>query len=193
MTRMSKETTIQYLTQEELQRLFGKIHDKRDRALFDLVYKHGLRASEVGLLRRDDVDLERGQIRIHRVKGGNSGTFPLFRDSIRILKAYLATRADFSPTLFPSKKKNPISRKRIFALFEEYARKAKLPDEKRHPHVLRHSIATHLLESGQNMEMVQDWLGHTYITSTQIYGKITDRRRSEAHREAERSIAVVKN
>jgi len=70
--------TIKYLTQEEVSRLFSKIHDKRDRAMFNVVYKYGLRASEVGLLKIDDVDLERRRIRVYRLKGGVSGEYGIF-------------------------------------------------------------------------------------------------------------------
>ncbi|MCH7756347.1 tyrosine-type recombinase/integrase, partial [candidate division KSB1 bacterium] len=134
--------TLKYLTQEEVSRLFSKIHDKRDRAMFNVVYKYGLRASEVGLLKIDDVDLERRRIRVYRLKGGVSGEYGIFSDTARLLKAYLKTREnDFHSALFLSRKKNALSRKTIDDLFREYARKAKLPKDKRHAHTLRHSIA----------------------------------------------------
>ena len=66
--------TIKYLTQEEVARLFTKIKDKRDRAMFNVVYKYGLRASEVGLLKIDDIDLDRRRVKIYRLKGGLSSS-----------------------------------------------------------------------------------------------------------------------
>src|SRR5687767_5527486 len=81
--------TLQFLTQEELKRLFGVIKDKRDKALFLLAYRHGLRASEIGHLQRTDVDLKQGRITIHRLKGSLSGIYPLQPDVIKLLRAYL--------------------------------------------------------------------------------------------------------
>ncbi len=80
--------TMQFLTQEELKRLLAVIKDKRDKALFLLAYRHGLRASEIRLLQRTDVDLKQGRITIHRLKGSLSGIYPLQPDVIKLLRAY---------------------------------------------------------------------------------------------------------
>ncbi len=77
--RKHENRDITYLTQDETKRLFAVIKGKRDRALFPLVYHHGLRASEVGLLQRIDLDLQQGRISIHRVKDSSSGVYPLNR------------------------------------------------------------------------------------------------------------------
>ena len=184
--------TIKYLTQEEVSRLFSKIHDKRDRAMFNVVYKYGLRASEVGLLKIDDIDLERRRIRIYRLKGGISGEYGIFSDTARLLKAYLKTREkDFHSALFLSRKKNAISRKTIDDLFREYARKAKLPSDKRHAHTLRHSIAVHMLDAGHTQEEVKDQLGHKYIQTTDVYAAISGRKRQQIHEKMERAREIV--
>jgi integrase len=81
--------TMQFLTQEEPKRLPATINDKRDKALFLLAYRHGLRASEIGLLQRTDVDLKQGRITIHRLKGSVSGIYPLQPDVIKRLRMYL--------------------------------------------------------------------------------------------------------
>ena len=81
--------TMQFLTQEELKHLLAVIKDKRDKALFLLAYRHGLRASEIGLLQRTDVDLKQGRITIHRLKGSLSGIYPLQPDVIKLLRAYV--------------------------------------------------------------------------------------------------------
>ena len=83
---------ITFLTQEEVRRLFAVIPGKRDRALFQLAYHHGLRASEVSLLQRDDVHAKQGRIYIPRVKGSIAKTYPLQPDDLRCLRAYLRTR-----------------------------------------------------------------------------------------------------
>ncbi len=184
--------TIKYLTQEEVSRLFSKIHDKRDRAMFNVVYKYGLRASEVGLLKIDDVDLERRRIRVYRLKGGVSGEYGIFSDTARLLKAYLKTREnDFHSALFLSRKKNALSRKTIDDLFREYARKAKLPNDKRHAHTLRHSIAVHMLDAAHTQEEVKDQLGHKYIQTTDVYAAISGRQRQQIHERMERAREIV--
>jgi type 1 fimbriae regulatory protein FimB len=85
------------LGQEELKRLLAVIKEKRDKALFLLAYRHGLRASEIGLLQRTDIDLKQGRITIHRLKGSLSGIYPLQPDVIKLLRAYLRVRTDSSP------------------------------------------------------------------------------------------------
>ena len=177
---------IKYLTQEEAQRFFSKIHDRRDRAIFKLMYDFGLRGSEVGKLNIEDVDLERGRIKITRVKGGVDAEYALFRDTMRLLKAYLNNRHDLYPPLFLSRNKNPISRRRIDAIFKHYAKKAKLPEDKRHTHTLRHSIGVHMIDAGQATEAAKDRLGHKSIKSTEIYAKISSYKRDMINREMER-------
>lgn len=104
---------MQFLTQEELKRLFAVIKDKHDKALFLLAYRHGLRASEIGLLQRTDVDLKQGRITIHRLKGSLSGIYPLQPDVIKLLRAYLRARTDSSPYLFISNRGVAIDRRTL--------------------------------------------------------------------------------
>ena len=184
--------TVKYLTQEEAQRFFSKIHDRRDRALFKLMYDFGLRASEVGKLTLENLDLDRGRIWIHRLKGGNSGEYALFRDTNKLLKLYLQQRNnDLYPMLFRSRNKNPISRRRIDSLFKHYGKKAKLPEQRRHSHTIRHSIAVHMLDAGQSQEAVKDRLGHKSIKSTDIYAQISNYKREAIGKEMERSREIV--
>ena len=118
--------TVKYLTQEEVARFFSKIKDQRNRAMFNTTYKYGLRASEVGMLKIDDVDLDRRRIRIYRLKGGISVEYGIFSDTARLLKAYLKTRhGDFHSALFLSKKKNAISRKTIDDLVPQVCEEGK--------------------------------------------------------------------
>lgn len=172
-SRATKAETISFLTQDETKRLMSVISSKRDKAIFLLAYRHGLRASEVGLLRRSDFDDKQLRLSIHRLKGSLSGVHPLQADEVRILKSYLRTREDSLPYLFPSRKGAPISRAMLDVLIKGYGEKAKLPDDKRHFHVLKHSIATHLLDTGADIRFVQDWLGHANIQNTVIYAQIS--------------------
>lgn len=87
VTRARRSETIKFLTLDETRRLFAAIIDKRDKAIFLLAYRHGLRASEVGLLRVSDLDLKRLRVMLHRLKGSLSGEHPLQVDEARTLKA----------------------------------------------------------------------------------------------------------
>src|SRR6266498_6003771 len=102
---------ITFLTQDEVRRLFAVITGKRDRALFHLAYHHGLRASEVSLLQRDDIHAKQGRIHIPRVKGSIAKTYPLQPEDLRCLRAYLRTRTDDSPYLFISSRGIPLERR----------------------------------------------------------------------------------
>ncbi len=172
-SRATKAETIKFLNEAETKKLIGEISSKRDKAIFLLAYRHGLRASEIGLLQRNDFDDKQLRLNIHRLKGSLSGVHPLQADEVRILKSYLRTRTDSLPYLFPSRKGAPISRAMLDVLIKGYGETAKLPDDKRHFHVLKHSIATHLLDTGADIRFVQDWLGHANIQNTVIYAQIS--------------------
>jgi site-specific recombinase XerD len=170
--------TIRFLTLDETARLFRAIGPhRRDRALFLVAYRHGLRASEVGLLRVEDVDLKALRIMVHRLKGSHSGAHPLQADEAKALKALLRERAVPSPVLFPSRRGDPIARRTLDWLTKKYGAAADLPPAKRHFHCLKHSIATHLLEAGADLRFVQDWLGHSNIQNTVVYTFLTARGR----------------
>jgi site-specific recombinase XerD len=186
-----RATTIQFLTQAELRALFRVITRKRDRALFLVAYRHGLRASEVGLLRVDDLNLEQQRLIIHRVKRSLPGIYPLQADEIKILNAYLRARKNDSPTLFLSQRGTPISRRQLDTLMKHYGQLADIPAAKRHFHVLKHSIATHLLDAGADLRFAQDWVGHASIKNTVIYAQLTSRQRDEEARRVFASPYVV--
>ena len=157
--------TIKFFTLKEFARLFTATRAKRrDRALFLIAYRHGLRASEVGLLRIEDVDFRALRIIVHRLKGSHSGTHPLQPDEAKALRAYLRERSDPpSPILFPSNRGDPISQRTLDWLMKRYGEVVDLPEPKRHFHCLKHSIATHLLEASADLRFVQDCLGHSNI------------------------------
>src|SRR5437660_10022728 len=108
--RTNQTATIQYLTTDELKRLMGVILDPRDRAIFLIAYRHGLRASEVGLLQVGDIDFARGRILLHRLKGSLNGEHPLQPDEIKALRTWLRRRKHESPILFTSNRVTAISR-----------------------------------------------------------------------------------
>jgi integrase len=179
-----------YLSQAQLNSFFRVVADPRDQALFCLIYHHGLRVSEVGLLTWADVDLERGRIVVKRLKGGAWTEQPLFSTARALLAGHAASvgRADTAP-LFPGRA-GPLRKRQIQALFSHYRDIAGLPPFFT-THSLRHSIATHLLDAGVSLEFVQDHLGHQSIRSTSIYARITDHHRAALFQRLESSPWIV--
>ena len=171
--RRQDARTVHFLTQDELRQLFKVIRSKRDKANFLVAYRHGLRASEIGLLQRADMDVKQGRISIHRLKGSISGVYPLQPDVLKAIRSYLRTRTDESSYLFVSNRGVPISRYMLHHLMQTYVEVAGLPSEKRKFHCLKHSIATHLLDAGGDLAFVKDWLGHANIQNTTIYARLT--------------------
>ena len=114
-------------TPDELRRLFKVIRSKRDKAIFLVAYRHGLRASEIGLLQRADVDAKQGRISIHRLEGFDLGVYPMQPDVLKAIRSYLRTRADESPYLFLSNRNVPISRYMLHHLMQTYGEVAGLP------------------------------------------------------------------
>ena len=141
-----------------------------------------MRASEVGLLRKEDLDLKALRLVLHRLKGSHSGTHPLQPDEVKAVKSYLRSRDDPSPILFPSRRGEPISRRMLDWLMKDYGRRAGISKSKRHFHVLKHSIATHLLDAGADLRFVQDWLGHANIQNTVVYTFLSVRTREQSAR-----------
>lgn len=171
MRRASSIETIKYLTQDEITRLLGvaRKDSKRNFAILLLAYRHGLRASEVGLLQASDVDFKRYKIFIHRLKGSISGEHLLQPDEAKALKAWLKERDYESPVLFTSSRRDPIDRNTLNWLMKGYGETANIRSDRRQFKALRHSIATHLLEHDGDLRFVQSWLGHSNIQNTVIY------------------------
>jgi len=180
---MNNDLRIKYLEKEEISKLFRTIprENYRDRALYDLIYHHGLRRIEATWLRRDWI--HNGRIWIKRAKNGISQEYNLHHASKILLQLYLNQNGkDNNPFLFLSRQSGtskPISRGLIYHLFRKYAEKAGITPDKRFVHILKHSIAVHLLNAGWDIIDVQDWLGHKDIKNTAIYGKISNKRREK--------------
>jgi site-specific recombinase XerD len=174
--------TMQFLTQEELKCLLAVIKDQRDKPLFLLAYRHGLRASEIGLLQRTDVDLQQGRITVHRLKGSLSAVYPLQPDVIKLLRSYLRSRTDSSPYLFISNRGVPINRRTLWRAMGVDGKRAGLPPEKQKFHRLKHSMATYLLDAEADLAFIKHWLGHKNIQNTTIYAQLTTGREDTADR-----------
>lgn len=143
--------------------------EKRDLAMVELFYGSGLRLSEVVNLDVRDLDLESG-FATALGKGGKTRQVPIGSYCVTALRDWLATRGYFEPTapLFTSRGERRISPRAIQQRLKKLAVR-QLGSNELHPHMLRHSFATHLLESSSDLRAVQELLGHADISTTQIY------------------------
>lgn len=170
-----------FLTVEEMERLLAAPDIEtdeglRDRAMLELMYAAGLRVSELVKLRRADINLDAGLVSCHG-KGSKERHVPIGKSATEWLQKYVGARARAgkaqSPYLFLSGLGAPLTRTFAWAMIKRYAERAGL--ENVSPHTLRHSFATHLLQRGADSRSVQALLGHSDISTTQIYTHITDR------------------
>lgn len=148
----------------------------RDKAMLELLYATGLRVSELVSLKTNDVNLESGFL-ICKGKGGKERIVPLGNTSALAVKKYLEeARKNFwkkeTATLFLTTRGGAFTRQGFWKMLKEYGEHAGLT-QKISPHILRHSFATHLLERGADLRSVQLMLGHSQITTTQIYTHVT--------------------
>ncbi|MGB7294689.1 MAG: site-specific tyrosine recombinase XerD [Candidatus Aminicenantales bacterium] len=155
------------------------LHGLRDRAMLEVLYATGLRVSELIQLRPGNLNLDDGYV-ICRGKGGKERVVPLGRAAAALTRRYVddvRPRLVKKPVeaLFLTRLGSPFTRQGIWKMLREYARKAGL-EAKVSPHVLRHSFATHLLERGADLRSVQLMLGHSQITTTQIYTHVSRER-----------------
>ena len=143
--------------------------EKRDKAIIELLYGSGLRLMEVVGLSIGDLDLAAGFVTVLG-KGNKVRQVPLGRLCIRALEEWLAAHPSIANNapLFPSKNGTPISPRTIQKRLKDIA-VVQLGDNSLHPHMLRHSYATHMLESSGDLRGIQELLGHNDISTTQIY------------------------
>jgi site-specific recombinase XerD len=167
----------------------------RDRALVELLYGAGLRVSEAVGLERGAVDLDGRLVRCIG-KGDKERIVPLGREGAEALRRYLARGRPFldrrrRPELFLNAQGGPLTRAGAFLILRRLAAKAGLDPRRVHPHILRHSFATHLLEGGADLRSVQEMLGHADLGTTELYTHVSDKRRRDtyfsAHPHARRS------
>jgi integrase/recombinase XerD len=157
----------------------------RDRALVELLYGAGLRVSEAVGLERGGVDLDERLVRTVG-KGGKERVVPIGRSAVDALRRYLSRGRPFldrrhRQELFLNAQGGGLTRAGAFLILRKLAEKAGLEPGRVHPHLLRHSFATHLLEGGADLRSVQEMLGHADLATTELYTHVTDRRRREAY------------
>jgi len=161
----------------------------RDKAILELLFSTGLRVSELCSLKRDAVNLKRDEFTI-RGKGSKLRVVFLSDTAKQALKNYLEKRLDMSPYLLARHDRaiekgavlEPLTPRSVQRLVAHYARAAGITAEVT-PHTLRHSFATDLLRGGADIRSVQSMLGHSSITTTQIYTHVTDRGLREIHKQ----------
>ncbi len=198
----SSSKEIEFLEAEEVERILeaasgSSFKALRDRAILELLFSAGLRVSELTSINRDKLDLKNREFSV-RGKGDKIRVVFVSDGAAKALKSYLDKRTDIDPALFvrdekalkkfvsdkPVKvKKNNglrITPRSIQRIVKYYAAKAGIIKDV-HPHTLRHSFATDLLMNGADIRSVQEMLGHSSITTTQVYTHVTNKQLKEVH------------
>ena len=180
----------QVLSHSEVTKLLESARDGgpialRDRALLEVIYGCGLRASEAIGLEIGDVDMRRGFVRPHG-KGSKERIVPLGSQASRAISRYLRRgRAELvggevERKLFVNFRGGPLTRQGLYKIIQRHAKQAGL-DGKMSPHTLRHTFATHLLSGGCDLRSVQEMLGHADVATTQLYTHLSRERIKEVY------------
>lgn len=185
---------VEFLEQEELHRMLDAARQTpgiiglRDTAILELLFSTGLRVSEMTNLKIDSINLKQDEFTV-RGKGGKTRVVFLSEPARAALKAYLEKRVDALGYLFVSHDRaregrdtaGPLTPRSVQRLVERYAMIAGVT-KKITPHTLRHTFATDLLRNGADIRSVQSMLGHSSITTTQVYTHVTDRQLHDIHK-----------
>lgn len=174
----------------------------RDKAILELFYSSGLRLSELVNLNLQDIDLPQALITVTG-KGKKTRTLPVGSFAIKALKAWFSLRADVKPietAVFLSKQGRRLGQRSIQLRLKKYSVQQGL-NQSVHPHMLRHSFASHMLESSGDLRAVQELLGHANISTTQVYthldfqhlAKVYDKAHPRASRKTEKTITNTDN
>jgi len=161
----------------------------RDKAMLETIYATGLRVSELIGLEFSQVSLDPGVVRVMG-KGGKERLVPLGEEAIECLQAYInqaraALMAQHLPcnALFVTRRGKSMSRQAFWYLIKRYAALANIDTQMLSPHTLRHAFATHLLNHGADLRVVQMLLGHSDISTTQIYTHVANQRLQELYQQ----------
>jgi integrase/recombinase XerD len=161
--------------------------DLRDRAMLELTYASGLRVSEITGTKLENLNLDEGWIRVTG-KGNKTRLVPVGQEARASVQRYLnsARPALVKPKtqswIFINRNGGKLTTARIWQIFRERAEQAGIDPERIHPHLLRHSFATHLLGNGADLRVIQEMLGHADIATTQIYTHVDQNRLKDTHR-----------
>ncbi len=178
-----------FLSREEVRRLMalpgGSFEKARAKAVLELLYATGMRASELLAIRPEGINLEDGWVRVFG-KGSKERMIPIHGRAVLVLRQYLALRRRRSPggcapELFLGRRGRRLSRAQLWRDLGALGRQAGLK-RRLHPHLLRHTFATHLLEGGADLRAIQEMLGHASLATTQIYTHLERSGLKNAHR-----------
>lgn len=185
----TKRKVPSVLTGKEIDRLLSQPDSNsfkgcRDKAMLEVLYATGIRVSELTGLRTNNIDLEMGYINC--VSDNKKRVIPLHEDAVEALKFYLVNyrrELKHSKYIFINFEGNPISRQGFWKIIKEYAKKAKINKEIT-PNTLRHSFAAHLIQNGADLKSIQEMLGHSDISTTQIYNSFANSRLKQIYKNA---------
>ncbi len=178
-TKNTDRRSREYLTDREIDKLrkaarsVGR-HGIRDDALILLMFRHGLRVSEIIALCWDQVDLKKGLLHVKRLKNGLPSTHPVRGTELRLLRQLQREYSD-SPYVFLSERKAPLADRAVRHIIARAGREAKFPFTI-HPHMLRHSTGFYLANKGTDTRAIQSYLGHSNIKNTVIYTELSPQR-----------------
>ncbi len=167
-----------------LKKPIGNNLSLRDRAILEIMYSSGLRASEVINLKTGDINFEAGFLTITG-KGSKQRVVPVHEQALSTIKEYIKDarpvflKKKASNYLFLAKGGKPMTRQRLWQLIKKYSAELSIEIS---PHTLRHCFASHLLDGGADLRALQKMLGHTDISTTQIYTKVTPERLRKIHK-----------
>nr|WP_274612893.1 MULTISPECIES: site-specific tyrosine recombinase XerD [Vibrio] len=160
----------------------------RDKAMLELLYATGLRVTELVSLTMENISLRQGVVRVIG-KGGKERLVPMGENAIEWIETFLAQGRSHllgeqtSDVVFPSKRAQQMTRQTFWHRIKHYAVIAGIDVDKLSPHVLRHAFATHLLNYGADLRVVQMLLGHSDLSTTQIYTHVATERLKQLHSE----------
>lgn len=154
----------------------------RNRAILETLYSTGMRISELAGLNIEDIDFISGVVKV-RGKGKKERMLPIGSKALKAIRKFLASKLNKGPALFLNKNKTRLSTRGGRLMLNKYIRKASLK-QGISPHTLRHSFATHLLDRGADLRSVQELLGHSNLSSTQIYTHLTTERLKTVYNKA---------
>ncbi|SDH39903.1 integrase/recombinase XerD [Vibrio xiamenensis] len=158
----------------------------RDKAMLELLYATGLRVTELVSLTMENISLRQGVVRVTG-KGGKERLVPMGEDAVDWIETFLAQGRSIllgeqtSDVVFPSKRAKQMTRQTFWHRIKHYALLAGIDSDKLSPHVLRHAFATHLLNYGADLRVVQMLLGHSDLSTTQIYTHVATERLKQIH------------
>lgn len=158
------------LTPEEIKKMIEKTSNIKHRLILKILYGCGLRVAEIINLRKEDINFNEGLLHIKLSKGKKDRFVKIPDSLIKNLESYCILNN--SDVLFPSNRGGCLTKKTIGKIVDNAAKKSEIKKEV-YPHLLRHSFATHLLEQGTDLRIIQKLLGHSDIKTTQIYTQIS--------------------